>query len=105
MLAPKISKPAKDTKPRIYVRELSSKKLPKWSFVRVKYIINAMNGIARRFKRWTPIAKPIKYVIKIRYFMLPGVSFSLDHFKTSHTTMAVKNVDRAYTSASTALNH
>ena len=49
----------------LYIVEiLSNKNPPKLSLVILKYRINAINGIASRFNKWIPIARPIRYEIK-----------------------------------------
>ena len=63
-----------------------------------------MNGRANRFNKCMPIASPNIYAMNSMYRTFPECPEFVFHFKINQTTMLVKNVEREYTSASTALN-
>ena len=69
-------------------------------------MIKPTTGTTNKFKLCTPVDKPMRYIIKSKYLIFHDLSsVSTAHFIASHNVIAVKNVERAYTSDSTALNH
>ena len=70
----------------------------------LKYTMRATKNMANKLSKWTPIARPNMYAIRTNQRSLYGLSWYSDHFNASQTTIAVNNIDIAYTSASTALN-
>src|ERR1043165_6650027 len=53
---------------------------------------------------WMPMESPTTYATKINHRLAVLSSSMTSHFKTAHTTNAVKNDGMEYTSASTAEN-
>ena len=66
---PIITKPINDIIPSIKVIKLSIMKSEKQSSEKWKYIINITNGIASKLSKWTPIANPNRYDIRIIYLI------------------------------------
>ena len=57
-------------------------------------IINKIHGIASKFNKCIPIARPSMYDISIIYLIESLLNDIVSHLRMSHTTIDVKNVDR-----------
>ena len=62
-----------------------------------------MAGIHSKLSKCTPILKPVRYAMRISQRSLRGSSATFSHFRMSQNTTAVKRLEKAYTSPSTAL--
>ena len=66
--------------------------------------MNTKAGMVRRFRRWTPMDKPIRKAIRTIHLPEWGSSAVSYHRHIAQNTSAVNRELMAYTSPSTALN-